>query len=496
MRPAHCSTPRLCVAAFSFLALLAACASAPELPTLPERASGSTEKQGVLARSHLIATANPAATAAGVQVLRDGGNALDAAIAAQMVLALVEPQSSGIGGGALLMHWNGRELRAWDGRETAPATADERMLLGPDGRARPFMSAVVGGLAVGVPGAVRMLEAAHRHGGRLPWPRLLEPAIRLAAEGFEVSPRLNTLLAADEALRLDPSARAFFYRADGQPHPVGYRLRNPALADILGRIAISGSAALHVGPVATDLVARVRGHAGNPGRMTEADLAAYQPRQRAPICTLWRVVYRVCGFPPPSSGHLVLMQTLGVIEQVPPVAQTVIDGMPGPDWLHVFTEASRLAQADRAVYVADPQFVDPPAGRWSSLLDTRYLKERAALVGARSLQVAPAGRPRGEPIAWAAQPEQPEFGTSHISVVDGEGQAVALTTSIEHAFGARILADGGTGKAGGYLLNNQLTDFAFEPTDAQGRPVANRVQPGKRPRSSMSPTLVFDARDG
>lgn len=489
-------TPRLLTAAF--LLSLAACTSVPptDTPLLPERASGTRERAAVTAARQMVVTAHPLASDAALRMLREGGNALDAAIAAQMVLGLVEPQSSGIGGGAFLMHWDGRSVRAWDGRETAPAAADERMLLGPDGQPRPFMQVVASGLSVGVPGAVRMLEAAHRQGGRLPWARLFVPAIELASEGFAVTPRLHALLAADVALRRDERARRFYYQPDGTPRAVGQWLRNPALAEILRRIATGGSDALHRGAVAADLVARVRAHPELPGRLTEADLAAYVPQERAAICTRWRESVRVCGFPPPSSGHLALMQILGVMAQRPASAISFAAGLPAADWLHEFTEAARLAYADRALYVADPAFVTPPAGRWTSLLDERYLRERADLIGPRSLGVAPAGRPRGEPIAAAPQPDQPEAGTSHVGIVDGEGQAVALTSSIEHAFGSRILADGGTGLPGGYLLNNQLTDFSFAPADAQGRPVANRVQPGKRPRSSMAPTLVFDARDG
>jgi len=234
-----------------------------------------------------------------------------------------------------------------------------------------------------------------------------------------------------------------------------------------------------------------------PGTLSEADLAAYAPRQREPICTDWQAVYRVCGFPPPSSGHLALMQILGLLERLPTQAQPLQSGVPGPDWLHAYTEAARLAYADRALYVADPDFVAAPGGDWKQLLAGAYLRQRAALVGTQSMKAAPPGQPPGAaPSAHATMPEQPEHGTSHISVVDGEGRAVALTTSIEAAFGARVMADGGSGLPGGYLLNNQLTDFSAAPADAAGRPIANRLQPGKRPRSSMSPTLVFDGRDG
>jgi gamma-glutamyltranspeptidase/glutathione hydrolase len=466
---------------------------------MPEGATAAPParaRNSVRAKTHMVAAAHPLAADAGLQMLRAGGSALDAAIATQMVLALVEPQSSGLGGGAFLMHWDGRNVQAWDGRETAPAAVDETLFLDAAGKPLQFMQAVVGGRAVGVPGAVRMLEAAHRLHGKLPWAKLFEPAIELSEQGFEIGPRLHALLAGDQALRRDAQARQYFYASNGQPHPVGYRQLNPALAEILRTVAARGAAALHEGPIADDLVARVRGHATNPGRMTAADLAAYAPKQRVAICAMWRTLYRICGHPPPSSGHLAVMQILGMLEQLPALQSPLAGGAPGPDWLHRYTEAARLAYADRALYVADPDFTDPPAGRWTSLLDTRYMRQRAALISERSMKVAPPGRPMGEPITGSPQRAQPEYGTSHISVVDGEGHAVALTTSIEAVFGARLMADGGTGKAGGYLLNNQLTDFSFRPTGDDGRPVANRAQGGKRPRSSMSPTLVFDARSG
>jgi gamma-glutamyltranspeptidase/glutathione hydrolase len=480
---------------WSPLAPLAPPASTPDVPALPEGGSGWVGKTGVAATRFMVAAANPLAADAGYQMLRAGGSALDAAIAVQMVLTLVEPQSSGIGGGAFLMHADGSQVQAWDGRETAPSAADERMFLGADGKAVPIAQAVIGGRAVAVPGAVRMLEAAHRQHGQLPWARLFEPAIALAEQGFALSPRLHTQLLGETALRSDPLARAYFYAADGQPHAVGHRLRNPALAAVLRALAAQGSAALHQGPVARDMVQRVRKHA-QPGRMTEADLAGYQPLLREPLCTQWRQSLRVCGFPPPSSGHLAVMQILGVLERLPEISPALQAGVPTADWLHLYTEAARLAYADRAQHVADPAFVPSPAGRWDSLLDDAYLRERAALVGRRSMQTAPAGRPGGAPLAFAPMPEQAEHGTSHISVVDAQGRAVAMTTTIEAAFGARLMADGGTGLPGGYLLNNQMTDFSAAPADAQGRPVANRIEPGKRPRSSMSPTLVFDLHDG
>jgi len=349
-----------------------------------------------------------------------------------------------------------------------------------------------------------MLEAVHREHGKLPWARLFQPAIELAEAGFELTPRPVALLAEAEAAKRDPAARAFYYQsgppgADPQPWPVGHRLRNPALAEILRRIAKEGSAAFYQGPVAADLVRRVRSHPSNPGRITEADLAAYQPVKREALCTDWRAVWRVCGVPPPSSGHIAMMQILGLLDELPPLTGSALgaDGLPQPAFLHRYTEASRLAFADRAQFLGDPAFVAAPSGGWQSLLAPAYLRQRALLIGERAAtSPVAAGRPGDERGAYAPQPEQPEYGTSHISIVDAQGNAVSFTTTVEASFGTGLLADGGTGLPGGYILNNQLTDFSFRPTDAQGRPVANRVQPGKRPRSSMSPTLVFDRRDG
>ncbi len=452
-----------------------------------------------------IAAANPLATDAGFQVLKAGGSAVDAAIAVQMVLTLVEPQSSGIGGGAFVLHWDGRELTAWDGRETAPAAADEKLFLQADGKPMPFVDAMVGGRSVGTPGAVRLLELLHRQQGKLPWSTLFEPAITLADAGFRISPRLHLQLKTDPHLRKTPNARAFYYRdmpsGDVEPLPVGHLLKNPALAEVLRAIAARGSAALHSGPMAADIVARVRGHAINPGRLSEADLAGYAPKQREPICTDWKTIYRVCGMPPPSSGHIAIMQMLGVLERLPQTKPPLEDDAPSAGWLHQYTEAARLAFADRSQYIADPDFVSPPAGDWRSLLGQGYLTQRAALVGAQSMQVAKPGVPevpKNAPVmaSYAPMPEQPEHGTSHVSIVDGDGRAVAMTTTVEAAWGSRLMSDGGSGKPGGFMLNNQLTDFSLAPADAEGLAIANRVQGGKRPRSSMSPTLVFDKRDG
>jgi gamma-glutamyltranspeptidase/glutathione hydrolase len=277
---------------------------------------------------------------------------------------------------------------------------------------------------------------------------------------------------------------------------VGHRLKNPALAAVLRAIAAQGSAALHGGPIAQDIVRRVRSFPGTPGRMTEADLARYEPVQRRALCDDWLARYRVCGFPPPSSGHVAVMQILKLLQFAPSGAAPQAAGAPSEDFVHRYAEASRLAFADRAMYVADPAYVPPPGGAWRSLLADDYLRGRAALISPRSMQQAQPGTPPGAVAALGVQAEQPEHGTSHVSIVDAQGHAIAMTTTIEAVWGSRILADGGTGLSGGFMLNNELTDFSFAPADAQGRAIANRVQPGKRPRSSMSPSLVFDRDSG
>lgn len=477
--------------------LLGACGTPAALPRpelAPEGASGLHAKPGWQTQRTAVAAAHPLAAQAGLAVLRDGGSAVDAAVAVQMVLGLVEPQSSGLGGGAFLLHFDGQAVQAYDGRETAPAAADETLFLLPDGQPMPFAQAMVSGRAVGVPGAVAMLALAHRQHGQLPWARLLAPAIALAETGFPVSPRLHTLLAADPHLRQDPQAAALYYDASGQPWPVGHVLKNPALAQALRALATQGARALHEGPLAQALVDKVRSHPTHPGSLSLADLAGYQPRVRQALCHAHAAppqrVLRICGFPPPSSGGIAVGQILGLLQHTPAAALPLdANGLPGADWLHYYSEAARLAFADRALYLADPDFLAAPAGSWASLLAPGYLAERARLIGPRSMQVAPAGRPAGSLTSLAPMPAQPEFGTSHISIVDAQGRSVAMTSTVEAAFGTRQMVSG-------FLLNNQLTDFSFVPRDAQGRPVANRVQPGKRPRSSMAPTLVFDAASG
>ena len=506
---------------FFLTSLLIACAGVPALfvhapPSQPEGLSGFSAKPGWVTKKFAVAGANPLATDAGFQVLRAGGSAVDAAVAIQMVLTLVEPQSSGIGGGAFMLHSTGSEVEAFDGRETAPAGVDEKLFIGADGKPMAFYDAVLGGRSVGVPGTVKMLEAAHKQHGKLPWAQLFVPAITLAESGFMVSPRLATLLKSDVHLKKDPAAAAFYYKPDGSSLEAGDLLKNPALADVLRQIAAKGASAMHEGSVAQAMVKKVQNHPTNPGKLSMSDLASYQVKKRDPICSDYsaaHTAYRLCGMPPPSSGAIAIGQILGILANthaatLPPVAGK--GGLPGSamgtgqtpsaDWLHLYTEASRLAFADRDQYLGDPDFVAAPGNSWMSLLAPAYLADRARLIaqqpGGQSMKTAQPGVPGPVKIAYASMPDQPEYGTSHISIIDGYGNAIAMTTSIEDAFGARQLTDGGTGKAGGFLLNNELTDFSFAPADADGKPIANRVQPGKRPRSSMAPTLVFDKATG
>jgi gamma-glutamyltranspeptidase/glutathione hydrolase len=459
----------------------------------PEMATAPATKPGWIFAREAVAAAHPLAAEAGALMLRAGGSAIDATVAAQAVLGLVEPQSSGIGGGAFLLHWDGRALRAYDGRETAPDAAGHTLLLDPQGRPLPFDQAVFGGRAVGVPGVLRMLEAVHRAHGRIPWARLFEPAITLAEQGFPVSGRLSRQIAGDALLPRDAASRAYFYDAQGRPWPAGTMLRNPDYAHVLGRIAREGSRVLHTGTVARRIAQAVRERAGAGAVLDEADLAGYAPRQREPMCTPWRA-WRVCGMPPPSSGALAIAQILGLLERTPHGALSPVDGRPHPDFLHAYAEAARLAFADRALYVGDPDFVPPPAGRWDSLYRSTYLDGRATLIGERSMGVAAPGSPTAAPTRAAIDRTLEVPATSHLSIVDARGNAVAMTTSIEAQFGSRLMVNLAEGRAGGFLLNNQLTDFSFAAHE-NGVLVANRVQPGKRPRSSMAPTMVFE-REG
>ena len=488
-------------------------------PLQPEAASGRQAKPGWSSRKFAVAAAHPLAVDAGYRILKEGGSAVDAAVAVQMVLTLVEPQSSGIGGGAFLLHHDGKITEAYDGRETAPSAVDEQLFLDDQGKPLSVQAAVGSGRSVGTPGVLRLLELAHRQHGQLPWSRLFEPAITLAEQGFAVSPRLHALLSETPELQRDPVAAAHYHDAQGRPWPVGHVLRNPELAAVLRRIAAEGSAAFYGGEVAEAIVRKVCEHPVHPGRLSLDDLAEYEVNVRPPLCFVYSAPLlgppktktrartrdvRICGMPPPSSGTLAVGQILGLLAHTPAARlqpQRSPQGLrPGPDWLHLYAEAARLAFADRALYVADPDYVPPPGPNWMSLLEDDYLARRAKLItsGPRGKRMpeAPAGVPAGVQQSRAPMPEQPEYGTSHISIVDGQGRALAMTSSIEAAWGARLMVNRGLGLSGGFLLNNQLTDFSFVPRSDSGAPIANRVEPRKRPRSSMTPLLVFERPRG
>jgi gamma-glutamyltranspeptidase/glutathione hydrolase len=464
----------------ALLVALAEPASSQRGQIAPEAASGFTAKSLVRARRHMVVAANPYASVAGRDILRRGGSAVDAAIVVQLVLNLVEPQSSGIGGGAFLLHYSAseRKVEAYDGRETAPAAAKPDRFL-KDGRPMPFGQAVNSGLSVGAPGTLAMLELAHRRHGRLPWKELFEPAIRLASDGFLVSPRLSSLLSRQGVDSFAPSARRYFFDATGTAWPPDHHLFNPEFAATLRTIAARGSTAFYSGAIAEAIVRAVAEAPNHEGDLTLDDLAAYRAKEREPVCIDYRA-HRVCGMGPPSSGGIAVAQALKLLEgfdlgRGPSAAMR-------PRALHLIAEAEKRAYADRDRYVADSDFVPVPDG----LLDHSYIKARRDLIDPLVASRAYAGTPRGfDKTAFGRDDTYEPSGTSHISIVDGEGNAVAMTTTIESGFGSRLWA-------AGFLLNNELTDFSFRPTSAGGRPVANRVEPGKRPRSSMAPTLVFD----
>ncbi len=453
----------------------------------PEVATAYADKPGWAARKYMVAAANPLAVEAGYRMLKKGGSAIDAAIATQLVLGLVEPQSSGIGGGAFLMYYDGKVVQAFDGRETAPASADEHLFQNPDGTPLSRVAGVVGGRSVGAPGVLRMLEMAHKQHGKLAWKALFEPAIALSDKGFPVSQRLNGLLTWDRHIRKDPVAAKYFYDAAGKPWPIGHVLKNPALARSLREIAAGGADAFYQGRIARDIAAKVAGHPTNPGKLTAQDIAGYRPKVRTPVCSDYRA-WTVCGMPPPSSGGIAVAQMLGILETRDMAQYAPADGVPGVDALHLFTEAGRLAYADRNRYAADTDFVPLPGRGIAGLIDKNYLAQRAALIGEKSLGVAEPGNPLGVNVAWGTDTAIDMPSTSHMAVVDGHGAGLSMTTTVEDAFGARLMVDG-------FILNNQLTDFSFDSVDKDG-PIANRVQAGKRPRSAMSPTIVFDKATG
>ena len=438
------------------------------------------------ATHHMIASANPYASKAGLEMLRQGGSAVDAAIAAQMVLTLVEPESSGIGGGAFMMLWNPstRTMTSFDGREMAPASANPRMFLDANGNPRPHFDAVPGGLSVGVPGDLAMLALAHKKYGRLPWAKLFQPAIELARDGFPVGKKLATTIREFPQMAKMPDIRAYFYHQDGTPLNEGEILKNPALAKTLTMIARRGIKAFYTGPVAQAIVDKVQHAPVNPGGMTLDDLAHYVPKERAPVCSTFHD-NRICSMGPPSSGGVAIVQIMGMLHHFP-------DSDLKPDTLsevQLFTQANRLAFADRAKYLGDPEFIDVPV---SGLTDPNYLAGRARLIRLdRDMGTAEAGTPpmtmKQASIDYAPMRGHQLPGTSHMSIVDDNGQVVSMTTTVEFVFGSEMMAKG-------FFLNNQLTDFAFDPV-LDGKPVANAPEPHKRPMSAMAPTIVLD-KDG
>lgn len=488
---------------FLFSILVASCDRVDEkealnysIPVQPELPTGYIPKPGWAMDDFAVASANPIATDAGYQILKAGGSAVDAAIAVQLVLTLTEPQSSGIGGGAFLLAWDGEEIHAYNGRETAPSGASETLFLDENGDPLPYSDAVRSGLSVGVPGTLALLKTAHENHGVLSWSELFKPAITLSEQGFKMGARLHSLLDSDQTLRNDPIAASYFYNTDGTPIKVGETVYNPALAQILKNVSEFGISTFYTGIVAEDIVDRVQSH-NRPGTIEAEDIAAYLDLnlRTEVMCNEWRT-YNICGFPPPSSGHLAIMQILGIMDHLESPEIELTDSIPTAEWLHQFLEASKLSFADRNQYVADLRFVEAPGGDWNSMLNEEYLNQRASLISNSSMDVAEPGNPGTMTSMYGSQLFQPESGTSHISIVDRNGNAVSMTTTIESGFGSRIMSNGGTNMNGGFLLNNELTDFSLSPIDENGNLIANRVEPGKRPRSSMSPTLIFDLETG
>jgi gamma-glutamyltranspeptidase/glutathione hydrolase len=462
-------SPAMRLAALAVLACLS-------LSSRPAAADPVPAAAPIIAAHAMVAAANPLATAAGVKVLRQGGSAIDAAVAVQAVLGLVEPQSSGLGGGAFMVYYDAKSGRtiAYDGRETAPKGAAPDMFLGPDGKPLPFFTAVLSGRSTGVPGAMALLGLAHKAHGVRAWASLFDDARALATEGFVVSPRLADWAASPVPAAHTPDVAAYFTRADGARIVAGDRLKNPAYAATLEQLAAEGPGALYRGPIAADIAARTRDQP-LPGTLSVEDIAAYRPRESAALCRPYRV-YVVCTAQDPSGGSA-LLEGLGIL------ARTDIDtrGPADPQAWFEFAQASRLMYADRDRYVGDPAFVKVPT---EGLLDPAYLDARAALIGQTAGPAPAPGHPRGAADRGPDASAEPG-GTSHFVIVDTQGDVVSMTTTVEAPFGSGRMTHG-------FILNNQLTDFSFSPGDPDGAPAANAVAPGKRPRSSMAPVVVFD----
>ena len=466
----------------AFIAVLTTFAFAQEQrPSQPEPPSGWSPKQLAHAKKYMVAAAHPLAVEAGLRMLERGGNAIDAMVATQLVLNLVEPSSSGIGGGAFLLFYDAKRkhLFAYDGREVAPAGATPQLFVKPDGKPMAFLEARVGGRSVGVPGTPKLLEIAQLRHGKLQWKQLFDPAIEVAEKGFPITPRFNKLIGDDKGLADEPAARAYFFDAAGEPKAVGTVLKNPEFARTLREIADHGADAFYIGDIAKDVVAAVKSHR-NPGTLSLDDLAAYRVREVEPLCGNYRE-WKLCGMPPSSSGGIAVLQILGMLERFD-MAQMRINST---QVVHVVSEAERLAFADRGKFVGDDRFVDVPV---KGLVDRGYIAGRSHLITAeKSMGVAQPGEPKGMKIAYAQDAWDEIPGTTQIAIVDGDGNAVSMTTTIESFFGSRVMVRG-------FLLNNELTDFNFLPVESTGV-VANSVAPGKRPRSSMAPFVVFDRDD-
>ncbi|ATG58246.1 MULTISPECIES: gamma-glutamyltransferase [Pseudoalteromonas] len=443
----------------------------------PEATTSISSKQIVVGDKYMVAAANPYASQAGQQILAKGGSAVDAAIATQLVLTLVEPQSSGIGGGTFMMYYNkaNNKLTSFDGRETAPKNANENLFLNKHGKAVKWIEAVVGGRSVGVPGVLHAFANAHKHYGLLPWEQLFKPAIELAEQGFVVSPRLHGLLARqlNPGVMSMPVINEYFY-PNGKLIEAGTVKKNQPLADLYKAIANEGIDAFYKGENAKKMVSAVQNSKIAPGKLSQQDLAQYKSKERDAVCIKYRV-YNVCSMAPPSSGGVAVLQILGLLEH------TNISALnPNSEQaIHYFSQASRIAFADRNVYMGDPDFTEVPT---QALLNKSYIKSRATLITEKDQHAV-----AGDPVNYLSYAQDDSYelpSTSHVSIVDSFGNAVSMTSSIEMAFGSTVMVNG-------YILNNQLTDFSLSPRK-NGKLVANRVEPGKRPRSSMSPVMVFN----
>lgn len=443
----------------------------------PEAATGFAEKTAVTADKFMVAAANRHAVEAGYEVLERGGSAIDAAIAVQVMLGLVEPQSSGIGGGTFILYWDNEQNKLYsiDARETAPMAATESLFLDENGKAPKWIEAVVGGRSVGTPGVLKGLELAHDRWGKVEWASLFDDAITLSENGFEVSPRLAKLVEMEinPGVKKMPVASAYFF-PEGEALKAGSILKNPKYAESLSLIAEQGVDAFYTGPLAEKVVNAVQNSAIEPGVLSLKDLSEYEAKLREPVCSSYRQ-YRVCGMGPPSSGGITTLQTLGILENF----DLAVLQPNSEQFAHLFTQASRLAYADRNQWIADPDFVDIPV---SAMLDESYLSHRAEKITEQDMGKAQPGVRLQPEYEQDVAYELPN--TSHVSIVDAEGNVVSMTTSIEMGFGSTVMV-------GGFLLNNQLTDFSLVPGDGKEK-FANRVEAGKRPRSSMAPTIVLD----